>query len=405
MKRAVVTGLGLMCALGHNKTDVWHNMVAGRCGISEVDLFDTSTYRTHTAGQVKGLDLRTHFSARTSRRMSRYDQIGLLAAREAVSDARLELTLENADRTAVIMGAGAGGMISAEQYRKKQLLTPGKLPRPSLLVSFESSVLTDAVGNEFGCRGPRQTVVTACSSSATAIGYGLDLVQNDEADIVIAGGSESLCELTYAGFNALRSVDPGPCRPFDLQRKGLNLGEGAGMLIIEEYDHARQRQAPMYVELLGYALSSDAYHMTAPEPAAIGAVNAMRWAIERAGLQKSDIDYISAHGTATRHNDLIEAKAINLVFAERANALPVSSPKSMIGHCLGAAGSIEAVILALTIYDGIVPPTINYATPDPAIELDCVPNESRHLEVRYALSNSFAFGGNNTCLVMGKIDA
>ncbi|MBN2384968.1 beta-ketoacyl-[acyl-carrier-protein] synthase family protein [bacterium] len=404
-RQASITGLGIFCALGKNRLEFLENMTLGRCGIGQVDLFDTSNYRTHTGGQIKDFRPEDHFPVRMLRRMSRCDQIGMMAAREAIRDSGLDLSVEKHDRVSVIMGAGAGGMFSAEQYRKQQLLKPGRLPRPTLLVSFEASALTDLIGNEFDCRGQRLTVTTACSSSATAIGYGLDLIRNDEADLVIAGGSESLSEITYAGFNALRSVDPEPCRPFDLNRKGLSLGEGAGVLVLEESSRARSRGAKVYAELLSYALSADAYHMTAPEPAATGAVNAMNWAMERAGLKPDQIEYISAHGTATRHNDLIEAKAIQLVFGELLQKLPVSSVKSMVGHCLGAAGSVEAVALALTIAEAMVPPTVNYVTSDPAIELDCVPNTSRLMPVRYALSNSFAFGGNNTCLIMGRSDA
>lgn len=401
MKRAVITGLGMINALGNDKETFWHNAVAGHCGIGAVDLFDTSAYRTHNGAQVRGLRPDDHFSRRMQSRMSRVDQLGLLAAREAIADARLDFRQENPERVAIILGAGAGGMESAEKYRRRQIEQPGRLPRPSLLLSFESAVLSDYLGLETGARGYRATIVTACSSSATAIGFGLDLIRHDEADLVITGGAESLCELTYGGFNALRSVDTEPCRPFDLNRKGLSLGEGGGMLILEESFRATQRRARIYAEVLGYALSSDAYHMTAPDPKGIGAMNVMRWAISDAGLTLDDIDHISAHGTATRHNDSIECMAIRQLFGERVTHIPVSSLKSMLGHCLGAAGSIEAVALALTIARSIVLPTINHRTPDPACDLDIVPNASRPARVSTALSNSFAFGGNNTALVFG----
>ncbi|MFC1852737.1 beta-ketoacyl-[acyl-carrier-protein] synthase family protein [candidate division CSSED10-310 bacterium] len=402
MKReAVITGVGIVCALGKNKEEFWHNACLGQCGIEEVDLFDTARYRTHTGAQIRDFFPEDHFSRRLRARMSRCDQIGLLAARESLRDAGLILADENKERIAVVLGAGAGGMISAEKYRRRQIMQPHRLPPPSLLVSFEASVLTDYVGSEFGITGPRLTVVTACSSSATAIGYGLDLIRGDEADVVIAGGSESLCELTYGGFNSLRSVDPNPCKPFDLNRKGLSLGEGAGMLIIEEKERARARKARIYAQLLSYALSSDAYHMTAPDPAASGAKNAMKWALKRAGLTPPQIDYISAHGTATKHNDVTECKAISDIFGAEAPQIPVSSLKSMLGHCLGAAGSVEAVGLVLTIFHSLLLPTINYTTPDPQCQLDFVPDQARPASVHYGLSNSFAFGGNNTALIMG----
>lgn len=401
MRRAVVTGLGLSCALGNNRAEVWNNMLLGRCGISEIDLFDTTDYRSHVGGQIKDFEPFIQFSKRELKRMSRCDQIGIVSAREAIMDSGLDLLQEDNTRLSVILGAGAGGMISAEQYRRKQIERPGRLPRPSYLLSFEASVLTDKIGTEFNCRGMRSTVVTACSSSATAIGYAMELIRNNEADIVITGGAESLCEMTFGGFNSLRSVDLEPCRPFDLTRKGLSLGEGGGIMILEELEHAKLRGAQIYSELLGYALSSDAYHMTSPDPSAEGTSNVMRWAINNADLQIDKIDYISAHGTATRQNDIVESKAIHKVFKERAKEIPVSSIKSMTGHCLGAAGAIEAVVLALTIKQEIIPPTVNFTTSDPACDIDCVPNKARKQKVRYALSNSFAFGGNNTSLVMG----
>lgn len=405
MRRAVISGVGILCSIGSDRESFWKNLIAGTCGIRDVDLFDTSGYRTHTGAQLNDFKPEDHFSRRTLKRSSRCDRIGVVATREALADAQLDLVNENKERLAIIMGAGAAGMISAERYRRQQLLNEVRLPRPSLLVSFESSVLADYIALETGCRGPRATVVTACSSSATAIGYGLDLIKNDEADVVIAGGSESLCEMTYGGFNALRSVDPEPCKPFDLNRKGLSLGEGAGILILEERERAVNRNIKIYAEILSYALSSDAYHMTSPDPTGQGATNVMNWAIKRAGITIDDVDYISAHGTATKHNDVIECKAIHQVFGTRTKNLPVSSQKSMLGHCLGAAGSIEAVAVALVINRSIIPPTINYTTTDPAIDLDCVPNTSRPSTVRYALSNSFAFGGNNTSLLFGANNA
>lgn len=401
MKRAVISGLGIISSCGYNHREFWENIEKGTCGIDEITLFDTTGYRTHIGGQVKNFNPEQYFSRRALRRMSRCDQLGLVAYHEALRDSGLAIKEENPARLGIFLGAGAGGMISAELYRRRHILRPEKPPRPSLLVSFESSVLTDLIGAESGCTGPRSTVVTACSSSATAIGYGLDAIRSGDVDIVIAGGSESLCELTFGGFNSLRSVDVEPCRPFDKSRKGLSLGEGAGILIIEELDHALTRNATIYGELLGYALSSDAYHMTAPEPTATGAGNVMAWAIEDAGLSPDDIGYVSAHGTATRHNDVMEAKALYAVFGDRAAQLPISSMKSMIGHCLGAAGAVEGVALALTISTGLLPPTIHYETPDPDCPLDVVPNVSRQGDVRYGLSNSFAFGGNNTALVIG----
>ncbi|MGE5252783.1 MAG: beta-ketoacyl-[acyl-carrier-protein] synthase family protein, partial [Planctomycetaceae bacterium] len=258
------------------------------------------------------------------------------------------------------------------------------------------------IAEEYQVLGPRATVATACSSSATAIGCGLDAVRSGESDVAVVGGSESLSEVTFGGFNSLRSVDEGYCRPFDLNRKGLSLGEGAAFLILEEAEHARKRGAKIHAELMGYGLSGDGQHMTAPDPEGQGAARAMREALKDAGVGPEEVGYINAHGTATPANDASETKAIKILFGERARQIPVSASKSMIGHCLGAAGALEAVATVLAIRADRIPPTIHYETPDPECDLDYVPNRARDAVVKIALSNSFAFGGNNTALVFGK---
>jgi len=398
----VVTGLGIVTAIGLDVPSFWHNLLQGICGIGEITLFDASRYRSRKAAEVKGLDLRRYFSRRELRRLSRCDQMGLIAAAEAVVDSGLDLPGSKRERIGIFMGGGAGGIFSAERYRREMIQQGWRRSKPSLLLPFATCALTDALAAKYDIRGPRATIATACSSSATAIGYALSSIRAGEVDLALVGGSESLSEVTFGGFNALRSVDEDYCRPFDLNRKGLSLGEGAAILIIEKAEQARQRGAKVYAEILGYGLTADGYHMTAPDPDGHGAFRAMEAALKDGGIDPQEVEAINAHGTATPANDLAETKAIKKLFGEQAKEIPVSAIKSMVGHCLGAAGAVEAVATILSVRDDKVPPTIHYQIPDPECDLDYVPNQARNLPVRVALSNSFAFGGNNTALVFRK---
>jgi 3-oxoacyl-[acyl-carrier-protein] synthase II len=400
--RAVVSGLGILTSIGGNIPSFWGNLLEGVCGIDRITLFDASAYRAKKAAEVKGFNPRQHFSPRQLKRMSRCDQLGMKAALEALTDSALDLTNEDRERIGIFIGGGAGGILSAEKYRKEMIRKGWRKVRPSLLLPFSTCALNDGIAEEYRILGPRATIATACSSSATAIGCGLDAVRSGEVDIAIVGGSESLSEVTFGGFNSLRSVDEEYCRPFDLHRKGLSLGEGAAFLILEEAEHARKRGGKILAELMGYGLSGDGQHMTAPDPEGKGAARAMQEALKDAGVNREEVDYINAHGTATPANDAAETKAIKSLFGERAGRIPVSASKSMIGHCLGAAGALEAVATVLAIRDNRIPPTIHYETPDPECDLDYVPNQARDAVVNIALSNSFAFGGNNTALVFGK---
>jgi 3-oxoacyl-[acyl-carrier-protein] synthase II len=354
------------------------------------------------AAEVKGFDPLHSFSPRQLKRMSRCDQLGMKAVREALADSGLDLKQQDRERVGIFIGGGAGGIFSAEKYRQEMIRKGWRKVRPTLLLPFSTCALNDAIAREYEVLGPRATVATACSSSATAIGCGLEAIRGGEIDAAIVGGSESLSEVTFGGFNSLRSVDEEYCRPFDLRRKGLSLGEGAAFLILEEAEHARKRGGRMIAELMGYGLSGDGQHMTAPDPEGKGAARAMQEALKDAGVSPEEVGYINAHGTATPANDAAETKAIKTLFGERAGKIPVSASKSMIGHCLGAAGALEAVATVFTIRDNRIPPTIHYETPDPECDLDYVPNQSRETVVTVALSNSFAFGGNNTALVFGK---
>jgi 3-oxoacyl-[acyl-carrier-protein] synthase II len=401
-RRAAVTGLGIITAIGCDVHAFWENLMKGVCGIDAITLFDASRYRSRKAAEVKGFDPHRHFSARQLQRMSRCDQLGLKAAAEAVWDCGLDLQSADRERIGVFIGGGAGGIFSAERYRREMLQKGWRRARPSLLLPFATCTITDAIAEKYSITGQRATIATACSSSATAMGYALSSIRAGEVDVAIAGGSESLSEVTFGGFNALRSIDEDCCRPFDLNRRGLSLGEGGAILVIEEGEHALRRGAKVYAELLGYGLTGDGYHMTAPDPDGNGAFRAMEEALRDSGIGPEEASYINAHGTATLANDLAETKAIKALFGERARIIPVSAIKSMVGHCLGAAGAVEAVATVLSVKENRIPATMNYQTPDPECDLDYVPNQPRSMPVQVALSNSFAFGGNNTALVFGK---
>ena len=399
----IVSGLGIVCALGQDKVSFWHALSQAQGGIGTVDLFDVSGYRSRIGGQVRNVDFFSRLSARKCRRLGRCDMLGLWAAHEALKEAKIVEQNLPPERIAVILGAGAGGVFEAERYRRH--LYKGELRlRPSLLMPFPACNLTDAIANFYGFRGPRSTIATACSSSATAIGYGADLIRSGAADVVIAGGAESLSELTFSGFNALRSVDRSTCRPFDKHREGLVLGECGSILVLESRRCAEAHGIPGYAQVLGYGICADAYHMTSPDPQGDGAERSMANALKSAGVSPEAVDYINAHGTGTVINDRVETIAIKRFFGKRSESIPISSTKSALGHCLGAAGAVEAVATILALYHGVLPPTLNYQEPDPDCDLDYVPNEARVADIQVALSNSFAFGGNNTTLVFRKMD-
>jgi 3-oxoacyl-[acyl-carrier-protein] synthase II len=394
-----VTGLGAVTAIGGNLHDFWKNLTAGVCGIRAVSLFDASAYRTQTAAEVSEIP-DGFLTARERRRMSRADRMGVAAAAEAIGASGLDLSREDPTRVGVILGGGTSGLLDSEEFYERHL--QGRRGRPSRVLNHLPDAITDRVAQHFGLEGIKSTITTACSSSANAMGYASDAIVAGLADVVITGGSDVLARLTYGGFNSLRSVDPDPCRPFDLARRGLSIGEAAGILIFEEMEHAKRRGAPIEAEFLGYGVTSDAFHMTAPDPSGVAGGRAVRAALASARVNAEDVDYVNAHGTATPQNDSAETAALKDALGERARQIPISSIKSMIGHCLCASGAIEGVATVMTVRRSTVPPTIHYETPDPACDLDYVPNESRETDVRVALSNSFAFGGNSTVVVFGR---
>jgi 3-oxoacyl-[acyl-carrier-protein] synthase II len=400
-KRVVVTGLGVVSAVGNNVPHFWASLLDGQDGTREITVFDTASYRTKRAAEVTGLDPEAHFSKKEIRRLSRCDRFGLIAFREAWRSARLDQDRVDKERTGVVLGAGSGGILSVEKYFREFYQGKGR-PSPSLLTSYSLATTTDHIAIESGLKGPRNTTATVCSSSSVSLGVAYEMIQMGLAEVMISGGSDSLCEVSFSGFSSLKLIDPESCKPFDKRRQGLIIGEGAGILILEELDHALKRNGPIHAEFLGYGVCADAYHLTAPEPEGEGVERVIRAALAHAGMSADRVDTINAHGTATVFNDIAETRGIKRVFGERAKEIPVSGIKSMVGHCLGSAGGIEAVATVLTVENGMIPPTVHYEFPDPLCDLDYTPNHSIKKDVRVAISNSFAFGGNNACLVFGK---
>jgi 3-oxoacyl-[acyl-carrier-protein] synthase II len=397
-KRVVITGMGIFCSIGKTVEEFLHSLRGGRTGIGPISLFDTSKYPSKIGAEIRDYRGEEFFSKKDLKRLSRTDQFALIAAEEAIKGSGIQCFPP--EGVGICLGAGAGGMFEAEAYHR-EILLEGK-SSPSLLLPFIPSFTTGRVAERFGLSGPKATVTTACSSSATSIGYGADLIRNGNAQAVLCGGSDALSELTFGGFNSLKAMDPSPCRPFDRRRAGMSLGEGAAILVLESLDEAGKRGAKIYAEFLGYGIGGEAYHITAPEPTGTAEARIIEQAIEESGIKPSEIDYINAHGTGTPLNDKVETLSIKKVFGERVYSIPVSSIKSMVGHCLGSAGAIEAVTSILSIIHGFVPPTINHQERDEDCDLDYVPGKSRHMEVKVVLSNSFAFGGNCTTLVFGK---
>ena len=397
-KRIAVTGLGVFCSIGKNFKEFAQSLKKGKSGIGPITLFDTAKYPCRIGAEIKDYHSRDFFGKKEVRRLSMADQFGLIASEEAVKTSKINHYPP--EEVGVCLGAGAGGMFEAEIYHKETLLK-GK-SRPSLIWSFVPSYTTDRVAERFGFSGPKFTVTTACSSSATAIGYGADLIRNEKARAVLCGGSEALCELTFGGFSSLKAMDPSPCRPFDRKRAGMSLGEGAGFLVLEDFDEAVKRKDRIYAEFLGYGIGGEAYHITAPEPSGLREARVVKEAMHESGIGPKEVDYINAHGTGTPLNDKVETLCIKHVFGKRAYSMPVSSIKSSVGHCLGAAGAIEAVASIASLLHQFVPPTLNFQEGDEDCDLDYIPGKARDQKVNVVLSDSFAFGGNCTALVFRK---
>ena len=408
-RRVVVTGIGVLTAVGHSVTEMWENLLAGHSGIDYVTLFDASPYPTRIAAEVKNWDPTRYLERKEARRMARCSQFAVGMAEQALEDAGLSTAGDLGERVATIMGTGLGGF----DIYQEALLAAAKRGsfrvRPMAAVGGLPNMPAFYISQRFGAKGPLNTVVTACAAGTQAVGEAMEMIRHGYADIVLSGGVEALIgDMFFAGFSAMKAIstsnDPPQMasRPFDANRDGFIIGEGGAVLILEELEHALARGAKIYAEVIGHSASADAHHVAAPHPQGEGAQNAMRWALENAGIQPEDVDYINAHGTSTRLNDKTETHAIKKVFGEHAYNLAVSSTKSMIGHAFGGAGAIEAAVLALSVLTDKLHPTINYETPDPECDLDYVPNQARSQPVNIALSNSFVLGGQNACLVMKK---
>ena len=409
MARVVVTGLGAVAPNGIGVERFWDNLIHGVSGIGAITRFDASKHDTKIAGEVKGFDPLQWIEKKEVRKMDLFIQYAIAAAQMAFDDSGLKVLDDNRDRMGVFVGTGMGGIPALEESHKQLLERgPGRVSAffiPSIITNLGSG----QISMRFGMKGPNSCVCTACATGNHAIGDSFRLIQHGEADVMIAGGSEAvITPLTIAGFSSMRALSTRnseptrASRPFDKGRDGFVMGEGCGIMVLEALEHAQRRGARIYAELVGYGMSADAYHITLP--ALDGAVRSMRLSLQDAKLPASAIDYVNAHGTSTPAGDTNETQALKEVFGEHARNLPVSSTKSMTGHLLGAAGGIESVITVLTLTKGMLPPTINYDTPDPECDLDYVPNTARAAEVRVALTNSFGFGGTNASLIFKRFD-
>ena len=411
-RRVVITGMGAVSVLGTGLRKFWDGLIAGRSGIRKITQFDASAMPCQIAGEVPDFDPEQFLDRKEARRMARSSQMALAAAKMALEDAGISLPVQDKERTGVSFGTSIGGLEKFDEgittlrtqglARVNPFTIPLGLPNvPAFLIS-----------QQFQCLGPNSTVATACATGTQAVGDAFELIRHGRADVIVSGGTEALVtDFAIAGFCAMRALPvnyndnpQAASRPFNIDREGFVFSEGSGVLILEELDHALKRNARIYAEVLGHASSCDGYNLAAPDPEGAGAIRAMRWALADANTKPEEVDYINAHGTSTPLNDAGETKSIKKVFGSHAYKVAISSIKSMIGHALGASGALEAIACALTIYESTIPPTINYFNPDPALDLDYVPNKARSQEVRVTLSNSFGLGGQNACLVLKKYE-
>jgi 3-oxoacyl-[acyl-carrier-protein] synthase II len=410
-RRVVVTGIGLVSSLGIGTEANWEALLAGRSGIGPITRFDPSGFSTRFAAEVKGFDPLDYIEKRDVKKMDIFIQFAIAASDGAMADSGLKVTPENSTRVGVFIASGIGGFTTIEREHRALLEGGPRRISPFFIPSAIINLASGQVSIRFGAKGPNSATCTACTASAHAIGDASEIIRRGAADVMIAGGSEAaVCAMGIGGFGAMRALstrnhDPaGSSRPFERDRDGFVLGEGSGVLILEELEHARARGARIYAELVGYGMSADAHHMTAPSEDGDGAYRVMRTALESAGVRPDQVDYINAHGTSTPHNDRIETHAIKRCFGDHAQRLLVSSTKSMTGHLLGAAGGLEAGITVLALNRQRVPPTINLDNPDPDCDLDYVPHTARDARLTYGLSNSFGFGGTNGALLFRKYE-
>jgi 3-oxoacyl-[acyl-carrier-protein] synthase II len=409
MSRVVVTGMGLITSLGHDLATNWEALTQGKSGVGEITAYDTSNFRVHFAAEVKNFDPSPYMDRKEVRRNDPYEQLAIATTKQAMAQANLKVTEENADEVGVYIGSGIGGLVTLhEQFRVLYEKGPDRIS-PFFINMMIIDGAPGIVSIMTGARGPNWAAVSACATSGNTIGEAWETIRRGDAKVMIAGGAEkAVTPIAMAAFDNMtalsrRNDDPqGASRPFDATRDGFVMGEGAGMLILEDLEYAKARGATILAELAGYGCTADAHHVTSPAPGGAGLVRAMQMALRKASLRPDEVDYINAHGTSTPPNDGTETQAIKACFGDHAYKLAVSSTKSMTGHTLGAAGAVEAVISVMAIQSGIIPPTINLHHPDPECDLDYVPNEARQATVNVAMSNSMGFGGHNTCLIFKR---
>lgn len=410
--RVVITGMGVITPVGNDIPTFWNSLTTGVSGIDYVTAFDTSEYSTKIAGEIKNFNPEDFIDKKEVRRMDRFVHFAIAASKQAISNAGLNIDESNANRIGVYIGSGIGGLITLEENHTTLMEKGPRRVSPFMIPMMIANMASGLVSIHTGAKGPNSAAVTACATGTHSIGDATEIIRRGHADVMIAGGSEAtISRLAFAGFGNMKALsthndEPQKAsRPFDLNRDGFVMGEGSGIVVLESLEHAQKRGATIIAEVVGYGMSGDAYHLTAPAPEGEGAARAMAEALRDAGLEATSVDYINAHGTSTDYNDKFETMAIKTVFGEHAYKLAVSSTKSMTGHLLGAAGGVEAVACALAIRDGIIPPTINYETPDPECDLDYVPNEARKQPVRVTMSNSLGFGGHNASLILKAFEA
>ena len=409
MRRVVITGLGVVSPIGTGKEAYWQALKAGVSGVGPITRFDASEFATQFAAEVKDFDPTVYIDKKEAKRMDRFTQFAIAASSLALADAKLDVTTIDQERFGVVMGCGIGGISTLEEEHQKQLEKGGMRVSPFLIPMMITNMASGQVSMQFGAKGPNYTVVTACASGTNAIGDAFKVIQRGDSDIMLTGGTEaSITPLGFGGFCVMKAMsrrndDPkAASRPFDKNRDGFVMGEGSGILVLETLEHAQARGAKIYAEVLGYGMSSDAYHITTPAPGGEGAARSMRLAIRDAGLQPEQIDYVNAHGTSTPYNDQFETMAIKSVFGDHAYKLAVNSTKSMTGHLLGASGAVEAIAAIMAIEEGVIHPTINQFEKDEELDLNYVPNVAIERQVDYFISNSLGFGGHNATICIGK---
>lgn len=410
-RRVVITGMGCISPLGKSIGTTWEALVAGQSGVANITHFDATEFKTKFAAEVKDFNPAHQLGAKLARRVDRFTQFGLVSSEQALTQSGLQIDENNADRVGVALGTGIGGVNTLVKESLKYHKLGPKRVSPFLVPMMLPDTGPGQIAIEFGLRGPNLAVVTACASGANAIGEAGEIIRRGSADVMVAGGAEAaIVTIAMAGFNVMNAISTrndnpqAASRPFDRDRDGFVAGEGAGILILEELEHAKSRGATILAELAGYATTNDAYHISAPAINGAGAARCMKLALENASLAPDEISYINAHGTSTPLNDPSETAAIKTTLGEVAYQTPISSTKSMTGHLLGAAGALEATFCIKALQEGKMPPTINYETPDPECDLDYIPNQSRDAELRYVMSNSFGFGGHNATLIFGRAD-